>query len=102
MKNARIVLETLVIIGYAIGFFPFGYLTTCWIVIPLTLVNFILALSSKKVMVDLINIVMAFLALIPIFGFIPRIVGIILSSIAISDLTDGSISSTPDSDFDIK
>jgi len=100
MKNAKIVLQTLVIIGYAVGLFPFGYLTTCWIVIPLTLVNFILALPSKRLLPDLINIIMAFLALIPILGFIPRVVGIILSSIAISNLTDNI--TTFDSDFDMK
>ena len=102
MKNAQIVLQTLVIIGYAIGLFPFGYLTTCWMVIPLTLVNFILAISSKRVLPDLINVVMAFLALIPLLGFIPRVVGIILSSIAISNLTGNSSSTTLESDFDIK
>jgi len=100
MKNARIVLQTLVIIGYAIGLFPFGYLTTCWIVIPLTLVNFILAIPSKRVLPDLINIIMAFLALIPLLGFIPRVVGIILSSIAISNLTDNG--SRYNSDMDIE
>lgn len=88
MKNAQIILQALVIVGYAIGLFPFMYLTTCWIVIPLTLVNFVLAVPSKRILVDLMNVVMAFLALIPIFGFIPRIVGIILASIAISNLTN--------------
>ena len=101
MKNAQIILQTLVIIGYAIGLFPFGYLTTCWIVIPLTLVNFVLSVPSKKMFENIANIVMAFLALIPIFGFIPRIVGIILSSLAISNLTDNS-TTTSDSDFEIK
>lgn len=101
MKNAQIVLQTLVIIGYAIGLFPFGYLTTCWIVIPLTLVNFILSIPSKKMFENLANIVMAFLALIPIFGFIPRIVGIILSSLAISNITDKAATMS-DSDFEIK
>jgi len=100
MKNARIVLQTLVIIGYAIGLFPFGYLTTCWVVIPLTLVNFILALPSKKILPDVINIVMAFLALIPIFGFIPRIVGIILSSITISNITGNGINYNSDMDIE--
>jgi len=100
MKNAQIVLQTLVIIGYAIGLFPFGYLTTCWIVIPLTLVNFILALPSKRVLPDLVNIIMAFLALIPLLGFIPRIVGIILSSIAISNLTDNGTRYNSDMDVE--
>ena len=61
MKNARIILEALVIAGYAIGLFPFMYLTTCWVVIPLTLVNFVLAVPSKRIAVNLVNIVMAFL-----------------------------------------
>ena len=50
---------------------------------------------------NIANIVMSFLALIPIFGFIPRIVGIILSSLAISNLTDNPTTMS-DSDFEIK
>ncbi len=88
MKNAQIILQALVIAGYAIGLFPFMYLTTCWVVIPLTLVNFILAIPSKKISLDILNVVMALLGLIPLFGFIPRIVGIILSSMSINDLTN--------------
>jgi hypothetical protein len=88
MKNAQIILQSLVIIGYAIGLFPFGYLTTCWVVIPLTLVNLILAVPSKNITLDAINVAMSFLALIPIFGFVPRVAGIVLSSVCISNLTN--------------
>jgi hypothetical protein len=91
MKNAQIILQSLVIVGYAIGLFPFMYFTTCWFVIPLTLVNFILAVPSRRISLDIMNVIMSVLGLIPLFGFIPRIAGIILSSIAISNLTNENI-----------
>jgi hypothetical protein len=98
MKNARIILEALVIVGYAIGLFPFMYLTTCWVVIPLTLVNFVLAVPSKRIAVNLVNIVMAFLGLIPLFGFFARIAGIVLSAIAITSLTNDNVKWDTDTD----
>ena len=99
MKQAQIILQTLVIIGYAIGLFPFGYLTTCWIVIPLTLVNFILSIPSKKILVDVVNLIMSILSLIPIIGFIPRIVGILLASVSISNLVNKDTKWDTDLDY---
>jgi hypothetical protein len=101
MKNARIILESLVIVGYAIGLFPMMYLLiACWFVIPLTLVNFVLSVPSKRILVNLVNIVMAFLSFIPLFGLFARIAGIVLSAIAITNLTNENNKWDTDTDQD--
>ena len=81
--------EVIVVMGYGLALIPFVYLYTMWVVIPLTIVNVVLAYCAENKKVQqytLINVMMAFLAIIPLFGYIPRIAGIIISVLAIVEL----------------
>lgn len=82
---AQIISEVLVIIGFLVGLAPFGYLISMWWVIPLTLLNIILSATSKNKTFPftIANFIMAWLGLIPIAGYLFRIIGIVLSIISL-------------------
>ncbi len=84
----HIILEIFVVIGYFQGHSFFGYLFSFWYVIPLTAINFFLSLldSPSTLKYDGLNFIISILALVPIIGIIPRIVGMILAILAILKL----------------
>ena len=84
----QLISEILVVIGFAVGFIPFGYLISIWWVAPLTILNFILSAISKNKTLPftITNIIMAGLSLIPILGYLTRLLGIVMSVISISKI----------------
>ncbi len=87
MNIMQIVFESFVILGYFIGLVPFLYMVfpIFW-VLPMTIANFVFSnirKENKTFVFNLVNMIMAVLAVIPLFGYIPRIVGIIMSIFSI-------------------
>lgn len=82
------VFESIIIFGYVVGMLPFGYWLTFWFVIPLTITNLILAIISKNktTTYKAVNLIMSFIAIIPLLGFFARITGIIMSSLSIAQM----------------
>ncbi|HII72101.1 TPA: hypothetical protein HA265_05080 [Candidatus Woesearchaeota archaeon] len=81
----QLIFEVFVALGFLIGLYPFGYLLTLWWVIPLAIVNFIFSIVSrnKTFAYTLVNIFMSWLALIPVIGWAPRLIGCFMSIISI-------------------
>ena len=89
LSSVQLGLEIAVLIGYIIGLFPFlYYIVSMWIVIPLTITNLVISIIARNrtVPFTITNAIMAILSLIPILGFIFKIIGIIMSSLSISEL----------------
>jgi len=80
----QILLNVLVAIGYIIGLIPFGYLLSVWWVVPLSAVVLVISIiaRNKTWIINLLNLIMAILSIIPILGFIPRVLGFILSAVS--------------------
>jgi hypothetical protein len=78
----QFIFEIAVAFGFLFGLIPFVYYITglMW-VIPLTVVNLVFSIIQKNgtKSFTITNVVMAFLALIPLIGIIPKIVGLIMS-----------------------
>jgi hypothetical protein len=81
----QIISEVLVAIGFLVGLIPFGYLIALYWVAPLTILNLILAIVSKNKTLPftITNVFMAWLSLIPILGYLTRIIGVIMSILSI-------------------
>jgi hypothetical protein len=81
----HLILQIFVISGYFIGLFPFMYMFTIFFVVPLTIINLVLSIinDNKSLGLNITNIIMAFFSLIPILGYVTRVVGIVLSILAI-------------------
>ncbi|MFT4244853.1 MAG: hypothetical protein ACMXYB_05360 [Candidatus Woesearchaeota archaeon] len=90
INTTQLVFEIIILIGYLIALVPFGYLFSLWFVIPLTLSNFILSLISNNntQVFTGVNFIMSLLSLIPLIGYIFRIVGIIMTVLSISKLQE--------------
>ena len=73
--------ELLVALGFTMGLFPFGYYAVLWWVIPLTIANLIFSIMEKNGTRNyaITNVVMGLLAIIPVIGVVPRMVGIFMS-----------------------
>lgn len=86
----QLVFEVFVLVGYLIALIPFGYLLSLWFVIPLTLCNLILSIISNNntQIFTIINSIMALLSLIPLLGYVFRVVGIVMSVLSISKLQE--------------
>lgn len=84
VKTLHFIFEIIVAVGYAIGLFPFGYLFSFLMVIPLTIANLVFATIQKSETKtwDLINIILAIVSLIPILGFPTRIAGLVIAILA--------------------
>jgi hypothetical protein len=81
----QMIFEIVVGIGFIIGLFPFGYLAVAvWFVVPLTIINMIFSIISKNgsMPFTIVNVIMAWFALIPIVGIFFRLVGIVMSTIS--------------------
>lgn len=81
----QMIFEIVVGIGFIIGLFPFGYLAIAvWFVVPLTIANLVFSIISKNgtMPFTIVNVIMAWLALIPIAGAFFRVVGIVMSIIS--------------------
>jgi len=81
----QLISEILIIIGFLVGLAPFGYLISMYWVIPLTLLNIILSAISKNKSLPftIANFIMAWLSLIPIAGYLFRVIGIVMSIISL-------------------
>lgn len=86
LNCVQIILEFLILIGYAIGLIPFLYLWSGNWVITFTLINVILAYFSQNrtLPFTLVNVFLAFFSYIPIIGYITRFAGIVISAINIA------------------
>ena len=80
----QILLNILVAIGYIIGMIPFGYLLSVWWVVPLSVVVLVISIiaRNKTWIINLLNLIMAILSIIPVLGFMPRVLGFILSAVS--------------------
>ena len=80
----QILLDFLIAAGYLIGLIPLGYLIAMWWVIPLTIVVLVLSIIARNGTwpVNALNILMSLLSLIPILGFVPRVLGFILTAVS--------------------
>ena len=78
-----------VAVGYLLGLIPLVYAWSCSWVIPLVFVNLVLAFltGNGTTMKTIINIVMAFLSLIPFLGFLFRLGGLLLSGLNMKELS---------------
>lgn len=77
----HLIVEAGIIVGYVIGLIPFLYVWSSGWVVPLTIISVILALVGGKRMLlpTVVNLIMALLSFIPLVGYIPRVIGILLS-----------------------
>lgn len=84
LKVLQLIFEILVALGFLIGLLPFGYIVAMWWVIPMTIANLVFSIIHREgtLGLDIANIIMAFMALIPILGFSFRVAGIIIAIIA--------------------
>ncbi len=80
----QLIFEIIVAVGYAVGLIPFMYLFTVWFVVPLTVADLVFSIltKNKTMPFTITNVVMAFLSLIPLVGYVTRIVGIVMSIIS--------------------
>jgi len=83
------VVEILIFIGFLIGLIPFVYGWSGTWVIPLTVVSVVLAfvLRNGVLLFALGNFIMALLSFLPLVGYVPRIIGIVLALINIALLS---------------
>ncbi|ALS25253.1 MULTISPECIES: hypothetical protein [Paenibacillus] len=74
--------------GYLIGMIPLAYAWSGTWVVPLAVVNLIIALltSNGTLVMTIINVVLSLVSWIPIVGFVTRIGGSIVSVINIMNL----------------
>lgn len=83
--------EIAIAVGYLLGLIPLVYAWSCSWVIPLAFANLIFAIltGNGTTTKTVINIVMAFLSLIPLLGYLFRVVGIVISWMNIQALAKG-------------
>ncbi len=88
MNTVHLVFEILAAAGFAIGLIPLGYLFSMWWVIPMTLISMIISVmwSKKTLTLDVVTFIMSLLSIIPILGFVARVIGIITAAVAAKDL----------------
>ncbi|GIP35729.1 hypothetical protein [Paenibacillus sp. J2TS4] len=84
----QLILEVAIIIGFVLALVPFLYLWSSGWVIPLVIISFIFSLFLKNdtVFSTGLNIIMAILSFIPIVGYVPRIIAILISLYNISKI----------------
>lgn len=82
-NKLHMVLEFVIAVGFFLGLIPFLYAWVAGWIIPLTIISFIfsIVLSNGTIFLTITNFIMAILSVIPIIGYIPRIIGIIISII---------------------
>ncbi|MFQ5475370.1 MAG: hypothetical protein ACE5DM_06065 [Candidatus Nanoarchaeia archaeon] len=88
LNLTQLIFEIFVAVGYAGGLLPFVYLLSMTWVIPLTIANLAISIIARnrtsKYTVP--NVVMSLLSAIPILGWIPRLIGLILAVLSASKL----------------
>jgi len=79
-NRVHAVVEFLIFIGFLIGLIPFLYAWAASWVIPLTLISVVMAfiLGNGLLFTTIANVAMALLAAIPLIGYVPRIIGIVI------------------------
>ncbi|OCT16206.1 hypothetical protein A8709_01830 [Paenibacillus pectinilyticus] len=83
--------EVGIAVGYLLGLIPFVYAWSCSWVIPLVFVNLVFAIltGNGTTVKTIINIVMAFLSLIPLLGYVFRFGGLLMSGLNLKELSKG-------------
>lgn len=84
----QLISEIGIAVGYLIGMIPLAYAWSGTWVVPLAVINLIIALltSNGTFMMTIINVVLSLVSWIPIVGFVTRIGGIIVSVMNIMNL----------------
>ena len=77
----QFIFEILVGVGYLFGLIPLVYLISFWWVMPLTIANLVFSIISKNrtLHLTITNVLMAWLSLIPVLGYMTRVVGFVMS-----------------------
>jgi hypothetical protein len=85
LNLVHLVIEICVAAGFLLGLIPFVYLLTYHWVVPLVLISLLFSvfLNNGTLRFTVINAILAFAAFIPLIGFIPRLVGAVVSLISI-------------------
>jgi hypothetical protein len=83
------IVEMLIFIGFLIGLIPFLYGWAGTWVIPLTVVSAVLAFVLRNGLLPfaLANFVMSLLSFLPLIGYVPRIIGLVIALISIAILS---------------
>jgi uncharacterized membrane protein len=86
LNFVQLVLEVCIAAGYLLSMVPFLYAMSSSWVVPMTIISAILAFVSGNATRNfaLGNIVMSLLGFIPLIGYVPRIIGGILSLVNIA------------------
>lgn len=81
LNMLQLLSEIAIAVGYLLGLIPLVYAWSCAWVIPLAFANLIFAIltGNGTITKTVINIIMAFLGLIPLLGYLFRVIGIIIS-----------------------
>ena len=84
----QLIVEAGIAIGYLLGLIPFLYLWSSGWVIPLVIISMILALvaGNRTFILNVVNLVMAILSFIPVAGYVPRMIGMIISLVNINTI----------------
>lgn len=82
-NRLHLVVELLIVIGFSLSLIPFLYLWVAGWIIPVTIISVIFSfvLGNRTLPMTIANVVMSILSFIPIIGYIPRIIGLIISII---------------------
>jgi len=77
----QLIFEIIVACGFVLGLIPFVYLAMFFLILPLVVVNLVFSIIQKNgtMPFTIVNIVMVFLSLIPILGYLFRITGLVMS-----------------------
>jgi hypothetical protein len=77
----QLISEISVVAFFTVSIFPGFYYTVFWIVIPLVVLNFVLAILKKDNTVSFtgVNLVMSVLAFVPVLGWLAIFSGIFMS-----------------------
>lgn len=83
LNGIQMFVEILIAIGFFLALVPFVYLWSSGWVVPLTLISFILSIVTRNgtFLFSGLNVLMALLSFIPLLGYIPRLIGILLALI---------------------
>ncbi len=85
LNGVQAIVELCIAAGYVLSLIPFVYLWTSGWVIPCIFISMVLGIVNRNgtVTFTAVNLVMGLLGFIPALGYIPRIIGIIISIVTI-------------------
>lgn len=88
LNKLQFIFEIALVVGYAIGLIPFGFLISAWWVIPIAVGSLVVSIMAENGTKELciVNLIFAIFSLVPVLGYLTRIGGIIVSTKHIIDL----------------